>query len=572
MKLCPVCGTQNQDAAATCENPDCQYGFDSSMNSPGTKLFEKQVVSFSDGSFIAERYEIVRELGRGGMGVVYLVKDSKLRGREVALKMTHPELISHDEARQRFEDEVILCLDLLHPNIVRVNNLDEWNNCLYFTMEYIPGKSLRQVIDERKEKISPFFTLQETILVINPVLEALFYAHQTTIHRDIKPENILIQGDFPDIKIKVLDFGIAKVLSASRFTRTAQSMGTAYFMSPEQMQGAKHVDLRADLYSVGMILYEMLTGKIAAGRFKLPGELVQGIPEQVDLLVEKTLSPEPDARFENAQKMIIALNNVVNKPLTRDLKEMESKESEQPISNIAEQEQSVGYGSFLGETHPLGMKFVYVKPGAFTMGSPSSEDQRGRDEKVHEVVLSKGYYMQTTQVTQEQWVSAMGNNPSKFKGENNFPVENISWKEVQEFISYLNSKETGATYRLPTEAEWEYAARAGGSYKYSGSDHIDSVAWYGSNSEESTHPVGTKQPNRLGLYDMSGNVWEWCQDWFCYYPSGSVTDPKGAVSGIYRLIRGGSWNDRFKDCRSAARDVCEPDGRSNTLGFRLVAQ
>ncbi|MCD4674875.1 MAG: PEGA domain-containing protein [Desulfobacula sp.] len=277
------------------------------------------------------------------MGIVYLVKDSKLRGREAALKMTHPELVSNEEAKQRFKDEVILCLELLHPNIVRVNNLDEWNNQLYFTMEYIPGKSLRQVIDERKDKTPPYFSLKESIQIINPILDALSYAHQTTIHRDIKPENILIQGDLPDIKIKVLDFGIAKVLSASRFTRTAQSMGTAYYMSPEQMQGEENIDYRSDIYSVGMLFYELLTGKIAAGRFKLPSEMVDDIPTEIDEMFEKVLSPYPEDRFEDTIEMRSALS---------EIKKSNGVIKTDKLKQAAQNQKS--YGSLSIETNPPG--------------------------------------------------------------------------------------------------------------------------------------------------------------------------------------------------------------------------
>jgi uncharacterized protein (TIGR02145 family) len=297
MKDCLVCGHENSDDARTCSN--CGSELDPAVRSQKTVLDEDRPVSFSPASLISERYRIVRELGRGGMGVVYLVKDTGLRDRLTALKMIHPELVSHEEARQRFKDEVILCLDLFHPHIVRINNLEESDRLLYFTMEYLQGQSLRQMMDARKDRRPPF-SLEETIQVIGQVLDALSYAHQTTIHRDIKPENILVQGEFPDIQVKILDFGIAKILSASRFTRTAQSMGTAYYMSPEQMQGAKHIDHRSDLYAVGMILYEMLTGEIAAGRFDLPGELVSGLPECIDRVVEKVLSTKPEKRHDSA--------------------------------------------------------------------------------------------------------------------------------------------------------------------------------------------------------------------------------------------------------------------------------
>jgi hypothetical protein len=197
-------------------------------------------------------------------------------------------------------DEVIVCLDMQHPHIVRIYPLDEWNGLLYFTMEYIQGPSIRQLLENRKDRHPPF-SLEETVRVMGQILDALAYAHQTTIHRDIKPENILVQGEFPDILVKVLDFGIAKILSASRFTRTAQSMGTAYYMSPEQMLGAKYIDHRSDLYAVGMILYEMLTGEVAVGRFKLPSVMIPDLPGQIDEIVDKVLSSKPEDRHDSAQ-------------------------------------------------------------------------------------------------------------------------------------------------------------------------------------------------------------------------------------------------------------------------------
>ena len=306
MKFCPVCGHENSDNATRCTNPDCGYEFYTNSDNHKTRLMDGAGLELEQGSLISGRYEIIKELGRGGMGVVYLVKDAKLRGREVALKMIHPELISHEEARQRFIDEVLLCLDLHHPNIVIVYPIEETDRNLFFTMEYIQGQSLRKLMKDRQDRVPPF-TLEEACYVVTQILDALEYAHQTTIHRDIKPENILVQGQFPDVQVKVLDFGIAKVLSASRFTRTAQSMGTAYYMSPEQMQGGKSIDMRSDLYSVGMIFYEMLTGVIAAGRFELPGEIIKGLPPELDKLIEHVLSPRPEIRFDSARSMKQAL-------------------------------------------------------------------------------------------------------------------------------------------------------------------------------------------------------------------------------------------------------------------------
>ena len=186
-----------------------------------------------------------------------------------------------------------------------------------------------------------------------------------------------------------------------------------------------------------------------------------------------------------------------------------------------------------------------------------------------------------TEVTQELWEAVMGSNPSRFKDSNfndpnlqdpKLPVEQVSWNDCQTFITKLNAL-TGKNFRLPTEAEWEFAARGGKKsqgYKYSGSNNIGDVAWYKDNSGKKTHPVKTKQANELGIYDMSGNVWEWCQDWKGSYSSEAQTNPKGATTGSYRVNRGGSWRDNAVRCRSSYRYDYYPDLRYNYLGFRLV--
>ncbi len=217
---------------------------------------------------------------------------------------------------------------------------------------------------------------------------------------------------------------------------------------------------------------------------------------------------------------------------------------------------------------PFEPEMVFVKGGIFMMGSNNGEDD---ERPVHQVTLSD-FSIGKYEVTQAQWRAVMGSNPSEFAGCDQCPVEQVSWGEVQQFISVLNSK-TGKRYRLPTEAEWEYAARGGSQsrgYTYSGSNDIGSVAWYTENSGGKTHSVGQKQHNELGLYDMTGNVWEWCSDWYGPYTSASDVNPSGAYSGLYRVYRGGSWYDLPQNCRSAFRNSHSPGGRINGLGFRLV--
>ena len=215
---------------------------------------------------------------------------------------------------------------------------------------------------------------------------------------------------------------------------------------------------------------------------------------------------------------------------------------------------------------------VKVEAGTFMMGATSEMQNPWDDEKpVHQVTLTNDYYMGKYEVTQALWQAVMGSKPSKFKGDD-LPVEQVSWNDCQEFISKLNSM-TDRKFRLPTEAECEYAARGGKKsrgYQYSGSSNISDVAWYTDNSGSKTHPVGTKQANELGLYDMTGNVWEWCQDWYGSYVGSSQTNPTGAVSGSYRVGRGGSWNYDARRCRSSYRSNGTPDYRNFNLGLRLV--
>ena len=214
------------------------------------------------------------------------------------------------------------------------------------------------------------------------------------------------------------------------------------------------------------------------------------------------------------------------------------------------------------------------------MGSPENEKGRGNDETPHDVTHTTDYYMQTTEVTQGQWKTVMGENPSSFKncGES-CPVENVSWDDVQAFILRLNNS-SKQNYRLPTEAEWEYAARAGSKTAFANGDiqetgcgldpNLDKMGWYCGNSNNETHPVAQKQPNAWQLYDMHGNVYEWCSDWFGDYPTYLLTNPIGPDKGSSRVARGGSLDYYAWNCRSAFRFRYEPGYRDRDLGFRLV--
>ena len=233
-------------------------------------------------------------------------------------------------------------------------------------------------------------------------------------------------------------------------------------------------------------------------------------------------------------------------------------------------------------TNSIGMKLVLVPKGTFMMGSPESEERRRKDETQHQVTISKDYYLCVTEVTQGQYEKVIGTNPSSFQGDTikgrsfNHPVERVSWEDAVEFCKKLSDlpeeKKAGRVYRLPTEAEWEYACRSGSKSAYSfgeSSKSLGNYAWFGENSKGQTYPAGEKKANAWSLYDMDGNVWEWCSDWYGDYPNGAVSDPVGPRGGSSRVARGGSWGNGAADCRSANRDGNVPSFRDFSLGFRL---
>ncbi|MDR2092567.1 MAG: formylglycine-generating enzyme family protein [Azoarcus sp.] len=242
----------------------------------------------------------------------------------------------------------------------------------------------------------------------------------------------------------------------------------------------------------------------------------------------------------------------------------------------------------------LGMEFVYVPAGSFPMGCGESDDSCLYDEKPrHLVTISQPFYLGKYEVTQAQWATVMGTQPNAFKGDN-LPMENVSWNEAQEFIRRLNALESTDKYRLPTEGEWEYAARAGTMTKFSfDAAYAGQYAWFWDNSGNTTHPVGEKLPNPLGLHDMHGNVWEWVEDWYAddWYArllaasppnplrgtksplkdeKGFSMDPSGPPEGTFRVLRGGGWSNDLRYLRSAHRHGYPPDARRSNVGFRVL--
>ena len=275
--------------------------------------------------------------------------------------------------------------------------------------------------------------------------------------------------------------------------------------------------------------------------------------------IRRPSKPKPKPKVENSKPK----PKPEPKSKSRTSSTSTSQSSPQPAPQITPQR---------AELNKLINNMVYVSGGTFTMGATSEQgsDAYDHEKPTHSVTL-RSFYLCKYEVTQALWRAVMGNNPSYFKGDN-LPVENVSWNDCQTFITRLNSL-TGKKFRLPTEAEWEYAARGGNrtrGYKYSGNNGLSNVAWYDENNSSKTHPVGLKSSNELGLYDMSGNLWELCSDWIGTYSSSAQTNPIGPLSGSRRMMRGGCWLNDARDCRLSVRAHCAPDDRGYNLGLRLA--
>ena len=282
-------------------------------------------------------------------------------------------------------------------------------------------------------------------------------------------------------------------------------------------------------------------------------------------------------RKADGKELVIPLNKLDDKSRIKaraiansSMKKGEAKFPREAANSVAFRQQPKEV------TNSIGMKLVLIPAGTFTMGSPLDEVGRRGDETPHEVTISNSYYLGVYEVTQDQFEKVMGKNPSNFKEARN-PVENVSWDDAVAYCKKLSElpeeKAAGREYRLPTEAEWEYACRAGSSSVYFFGDSADSLpeyAWFGEGREGNSHPVGEKKPNRWGLYDMHGNVWEWCQDSHRDYQSSAVTDPRGSGNDLFRVTRGGSWPLAAFYCRSANRDWLHASKQLAVNGFRVA--
>ncbi|WP_347296884.1 bifunctional serine/threonine-protein kinase/formylglycine-generating enzyme family protein [uncultured Bacteroides sp.] len=576
-----------------------------------------------------ETYRIDRVLGQGGFGITYLATDLNL-DRKVAIKEFFPKdycgretVTSHvtlstqnanefvNKLKSKFLKEARNIAKFDHPGIIKIHAAFEENNTAYYVMDYIEGESLSEMV-----KRNGPLPEGKAVNYIGKVGEALEYVHARKInHLDIKPANIMVRRS--DDNPILIDFGLSKQYDSSGNQTSTTPTGISHGYAPMEQYndgGVREFSPQTDVYSLGATLYFLLSGVTPPQATKLiEDELTfpSAIPRHLINPILKAMEPVRKSRYASASAFCHAITGDVDddastvdvpKPQPKPIPPKPQRQipwkyigsgvvaaivvvlvsilisspdpddTEAPIADSSSLHLTYdnATNSIIYGNHSY--KMMYIDGGSFDMGATPEQVSESYDyeKPVHKVTLSS-YRIGATEVPQWLWVAIMGNNPSHFKGDN-LPVERVSWNDCRDFISILNSL-TGKNFNLPTEAQWEYAARGGSQsrgYKYSGGDNLDAVAMYDGNSGGKTHPVATKHPNELGLYDMSGNVWEWCRDWYVDYDKSSQTDPIGQSSDGNRVCRGGSYSISARSCRIASRGLTSPGDHCDYLGFRLA--
>ena len=629
-----------------------------------------------------EEYTLLEELGQGGFATVYKVRHNEL-GYIRAIRVLNATITSEqDPTYRKFKEECRLLLRLgngNHPNIVHIYQPLLRAQKAIVEMDYVDGEDLFHYLERNKN----FIPTEDVLRMLREIGSALAYCHYDiyrfsmdreeddlkddpndgskillddktlrrlvekyrVIHNDIHSGNIIRREDGSYV---LLDFGLAieggNVVRSSR----RQHGGAPEFKSPEKWEDETVLTTESDIYSFGVVLYELLAGRVPfqfdkkISSYKAEYQLGEAhksqqpepieplrralfeathpnqsyekdYPDWLEKLIMKCLAKNPQDRFHSAKELYeyvmqqIAASatqvKIVEKEVVveKEVKVVDAKSAEEnlllreqlealknEIQQLKSEQKIVGdvvqssSKDYIETAYGLNMKMVYVEGGAFMMGALAVDKAYDNEKPIHRVMLSS-FYVAEFVITQSQWQKVMGttiqqqNKLSDYKGlygvGDNYPMYHVSHAEAEAFCEKLSSK-TGRIYWLPTEAQWEYAARGGVYSKgriYSGSNEIKKVAWYIDNAKKRLlNEVGHKQPNELGLYDMSGNVWEWCEDWYGGYSAFPQINPCGAVSGDKKVFRGGSWYDVEKNCTVTFRSAENPEKRMNNVGFRVV--
>ena len=650
-----------------------------------------------------DQYTVLRKLGGGAFGTVYLAEDNFTHVK-YALKTIASELKANPEELDNLKAKFALVHDLAHPNIAgayelhQVLDVEYANDDVKKDLRLSPGDPIMVMRYASGETLSKWrkgfpggrVPADRALEVCRQIAGALDYAHgQKVVHRDIKPSNVAVLEHEGALDVRVLDFGLAAQIRTSMSRTSRQrydTSGTRPYMAPEQWKGADQ-DGRTDQYALAVVLYELLSGDVPFGYVFASGDVermeskvlrepalsISGLSDVQNRALLKALSKEPADRFDTCRHFIDAFEGrlgfsdapvrpaassapVSGRPAAvqpapaadaalpadaaavvrawmglragaiwlyrkvrsalrfvlaaladrfpwfagflerlgwnrdeADAAGSVASDGPAPASAADEDWVSVIASMPTPKTTTVdlggGLSFTMVdlSAGAFMMGSRNgrnAEPGRQPGESRHSVRLTRPFQLAASPVTRGKWRAIMGTDPSKGAGAGDeLPVDSVSWEDCQSFFAKLNNDHPvpGYKWRLPTEAQWEYACRAGTPGPYAGTGRLDDMGWYAGNSADtanpggSAHPVRAKRPNAWGFYDMHGNVWEWCADgWLPSLGHEPRVDPCAAPSGMERVVRGGSWNSSAAFCRCASRRGMARSARFDNVGFRVA--
>jgi formylglycine-generating enzyme required for sulfatase activity len=533
------------------------------------------------------RYRPIKILGEGGFGRTFQALDEKRLNTPCVIKQFLPQQagsIALQKATELFKQESKRLQELgKHPQIPDLLAFFPEDGRLYLIQEFIDGQNLLQELQNKGTLKEPEIkTLLEKLL---PVLE--FIHDNQVIHRDIKLENIIKSKNGT---LFLIDFGVSKETTGSILTRVGTITGTPGFAPPEQFRGIVYHS--SDLYSLAVTCVRLLTGHLQeingvdklfdTNTMQWQWQKYVSVSQELKDVLETMLQDIPANRYQSATEVLAALSNTKAR-VRQQVSPHSSKQSIYSPINIPKLPENTPLDTF---TEDLGkgvkLEMIAIPGGTFLMGSPENEVERFSDESPQHEVTVPGFFIGKYQLTQLQYQTIMGTNPSYFKGDNR-PVEGVCWEDAVKFCQKLNHRTLG-NYRLPSEAEWEYACRAGTKTPFHFGDNVttDLVNYNGNypypsapkgKYREQTTDVGIFPPNAFGLYDMHGNVWEWCEDERHENYINAPTDGSSWQSRIslgQKVLRGGCWHDYARYCRSACRLKSPCCSRNYFYGFRVV--
>ncbi|MFN5064298.1 MAG: SUMF1/EgtB/PvdO family nonheme iron enzyme [Aphanizomenon sp.] len=538
------------------------------------------------------RYRPIKILGEGGFGRTFQALDEKRLNTPCVIKQFLPQQagsIALQKATELFKQESKRLQELgKHPQIPDLLAFFPEDGRLYLIQEFIDGQNLLQELQNKGTLKEPEIkTLLEKLL---PVLQ--FIHDNQVIHRDIKLENIIKSKNGT---LFLIDFGVSKETTGSILTRVGTITGTPGFAPPEQFRGIVYHS--SDLYSLAVTCVRLLTGHLQeingvdklfdTNTMQWQWQKYVSVSQELKDVLETMLQDIPANRYQSATEVLAALSNTKAR-VRQQVSPHSSKQSIYSPTNITKipGNTPLDINSALSFTEDLGkgvkLEMIAIPGGTFLMGSPENEVERFSDESPQHEVTVPGFFIGKYQLTQLQYQTIMGTNPSYFKGDNR-PVEGVGWEDAVKFCQKLNHRTLG-NYRLPSEAEWEYACRAGTKTPFHFGDNVttDLVNYNGNypypsapkgKYREQTTDVGIFPPNAFGLYDMHGNVWEWCEDERHENYINAPTDGSSWQSRIslgQKVLRGGCWHDYARYCRSACRLKSPCCSRNYFYGFRVV--